>query len=118
MRSSDWSSDVCASDLASAGEPELIIADEPVSALDVSVQAAIVNLLIDVQDQAGTAILLISHDLALVRHVADRVVVLYRGQVMESGSYEAVFSSPSHPYTESLRSDKHTSELQSHMRIS
>jgi len=92
---------------AFAGEPELIIADEPVSALDVSVQAAIVNLLVDVQDEAGTAILLISHDLALVRHVADRVVVLYRGQVMESGSVEAVFSAPSHPYTESLLAAVH-----------
>jgi peptide/nickel transport system ATP-binding protein len=92
---------------AFAGEPELIIADEPVSALDVSVQAAIVNLLIDVQDIAGTAILLISHDLALVRHVADRVVVLYRGKVMESGSVEAVFSAPSHPYTESLLAAVH-----------
>jgi peptide/nickel transport system ATP-binding protein len=92
---------------AFAGEPELIIADEPVSALDVSVQAAIVNLLIDVQDAAETAILLISHDLALVRHVADRVVVLYRGRVMESGSVEAVFSAPSHPYTESLLAAVH-----------
>ena len=92
---------------AFAGEPELIIADEPVSALDVSVQAAIVNLLVDAQDQSGTAVLLISHDLALVRHVADRVVVLYRGQVMESGSAEAVFAAPSHPYTESLLAAQH-----------
>ena len=92
---------------AFAGEPELIIADEPVSALDVSVQAAIVNLLADVQDSARTAILFISHDLALVRHVADRVVVLYRGQVMESGPVDAVFAAPSHPYTESLLAAVH-----------
>jgi peptide/nickel transport system ATP-binding protein len=87
---------------AMAGAPEVLVADEPVSALDVSVQAAIVNLLADLQENSGTAILLISHDLGLVRHVADRVVVMYRGRVMIQGPTEEVFSPPLHPYVETL----------------
>jgi peptide/nickel transport system ATP-binding protein len=81
---------------AFAGEPALIIADEPVSALDVSVQAAIIGLLGGMTAEHGTAVLLISHDLMLVRQVADHVVVLYRGQVMEQGRTEAVFRPPHH----------------------
>lgn len=92
---------------AFAGAPDLVLADEPTSALDVSVQAAIIELLDEVQRAHGTAILFISHDLALVRHVADRVVVLYRGQVMEEGPAERVFRGPSHPYTEALLAAMH-----------
>lgn len=87
---------------ALAAAPELLLADEPVSALDVSVQGAIINLLLDVRDRSGAAVLLISHDLALVHAVADRVVVMRRGRVLESGSREAVFSAPYHPYTRAL----------------
>ena len=92
---------------AFAGAPALIIADEPVSALDVSVQAAIVGLLGEMQADHKAAILLISHDLMLVRHVADRVVVLYRGRVMEEGRTADVFARPHHPYTEALVASVH-----------
>jgi len=92
---------------ALAGTPDIIIADEPVSALDVSVQAAVVNLLGDLRADQGTAILLISHDLALVRHLADRVVVLLGGQVMEAGPAAQVFDAPLHPYTQSLIAAHH-----------
>ena len=89
---------------AFASEPSLIVADEPVSALDVSVQAAIVTLLLDLQSRAGTTMILISHDLALVRHVADAVVVMYAGRIMEQGTADEVFAAPTHPYTEALLS--------------
>jgi peptide/nickel transport system ATP-binding protein len=89
---------------AFAGNPELLIADEPVSALDVSVQAAVVNLLLEIQAERGTTMVFISHDLALVRHLADDVVVMYLGRVMESGPVKAVFQPPYHPYTEALLS--------------
>lgn len=92
---------------AFAGETELIIADEPVSALDVSVQAAIVNLLRDTQAERDNSILFISHDLSLVRHMSDRVIVLYSGQVMEAGRTADVFAGPSHPYTEALLATVH-----------
>ncbi len=87
---------------ALAGNPSLILADEPVSALDVSVQAAIVNLLTDIQARHATAIVFISHDLPLVRYLADEVVVMYLGQAMETGGVEKVFQPPHHPYTEAL----------------
>jgi peptide/nickel transport system ATP-binding protein len=87
---------------ALAGRPELVVADEPVSALDASVQAAVMNLLADLRDHDGTALLLISHDLALVRHAADRVVVMLEGVVVEEGSTEEVLTRPCHPYTEAL----------------
>ena len=87
---------------AFAGQPELVVADEPVSALDVSVQAAVVALLLEIQRNSGTMLLFISHDLALVRYLADRVVVMYRGCVVEQGTTEEVFSPPYHPYTEML----------------
>lgn len=87
---------------AFAGEPALVVADEPVSALDVSSQAAILNVLREQQRQHHTALLLISHDLGVVRYVADRVVVFYRGQVMEQGTTDEVFAPPYHPYTEAL----------------
>ncbi|MBI1774936.1 MAG: ABC transporter ATP-binding protein [Proteobacteria bacterium] len=89
---------------AFAADPELVIADEPVSALDVSVQAAIVNLLVDVQEGQGATVVFISHDLALVRHVADRVAVLFKGRVVETGLASQVFRPPWHPYTEMLLS--------------
>jgi peptide/nickel transport system ATP-binding protein len=87
---------------AFAGNPQILIADEPVSALDVSVQAAIVNLLMQIQAQNGATIVFISHDLALVRHLADKVVVLYLGRIMEQGPVKALFQPPYHPYTEAL----------------
>ena len=87
---------------ALAGNPELLIADEPVSALDVSVQAAIVNLLADLLAETRMGLMLISHDLALVRHMADWVAVMYLGRVVEYGPASQVFAPPFHPYTEAL----------------
>ncbi|MGE3874621.1 MAG: dipeptide ABC transporter ATP-binding protein [Parvibaculaceae bacterium] len=87
---------------AFAIDPSVIVADEPVSALDVSVQAAVVTLLLDIQASRHTTMLFISHDLALVRHVADKVVVMYLGKVMEKGTVEEIFGNTTHPYTEAL----------------
>ncbi|MGH2560812.1 MAG: dipeptide ABC transporter ATP-binding protein [Thermomicrobiales bacterium] len=89
---------------AFAAEPDIIVADEPLSALDVSVQASILNLLVDLQERFGTAYLFISHDLGTVRHLCDRVVVMYLGNVYETGSVGQVFTPPYHPYTEALLS--------------
>ncbi|WP_454854882.1 dipeptide ABC transporter ATP-binding protein [Rhizobium binxianense] len=89
---------------AFAANPSLIVADEPVSALDVSVQAAVVTLLLDIQHEKHATMLFISHDLALVRHVADKVVVMYLGKIMEQGTVEEVFGEGAHPYTEALLS--------------
>jgi peptide/nickel transport system ATP-binding protein len=89
---------------AFAGEPQIVVADEPVSALDVSVQAAVTELLMDIQRRSGTTMLFISHDLSIVRYLADRVVVMYLGHVMEQGSTDEIFSPPYHPYTEALLS--------------
>jgi len=82
--------------------PEVLILDEPVSALDVSIQAQIIKLLMNLREQLGLAYVFISHDLALVRLVADHVVVLYRGDVVEEGPTQAIFDSPQHEYTRSL----------------
>lgn len=89
---------------AFAGNPAMVVADEPVSALDVSVQAAITGLLMDIQREYRTTLLFISHDLSLVRYLADRVVVMYLGQIMEQGTTDEVFAPPYHPYTEALLS--------------
>lgn len=87
---------------ALAGNPTLLIADEPVSALDVSVQAAIVNLLINIQGRETSSLVFISHDLAVVHYLADYIAVLYRGKLMEYGKTEDIFARPHHPYTEAL----------------
>ena len=89
---------------AFAGMPKLVVADEPVSALDVSVQAAITELLLDMQRTQQTTLIVISHDLGFVRYIADHVVVMYLGMVMETGAAERVFEPPYHPYTEALLS--------------
>jgi oligopeptide/dipeptide ABC transporter ATP-binding protein len=87
---------------ALAVEPKLVICDEPVSALDLSVQAQVVNLLSDLQKRFGISYVFISHDMAVVRHMATHIGVLYAGRMVEMGSAEAVFSNPRHPYTRAL----------------
>jgi oligopeptide transport system ATP-binding protein len=90
---------------ALASGPSFIVADEPVSALDVSVQAQIINLLEDLRDEMRLSFLFIAHDLNIVRHFSDRVVVMYLGKVMESAPSEEIYRNPSHPYTEALLAD-------------
>jgi oligopeptide/dipeptide ABC transporter ATP-binding protein len=87
---------------ALACDPDLLIADEPTTALDVTIQARILDLLAELQEQHGTAVLYISHDLSLVRSIADRVAVMYAGQLVEVGSTEQIFADPMHPYTRGL----------------
>ena len=89
---------------AFASRPDLVLCDEPVSALDVSVQSAILNLLQEIQRRHNTTMVLIAHDLAVVRYISDFVAVMYLGQLMESGPSEAVYAPPYHPYTEALLS--------------
>ena len=85
-------------------DPAFIVADEPVSALDVSIQAQIINLMQDLQEQKEFSFLFIAHDLAVVRHIADRVAVMYLGRIVEMGTRDQIYSAPHHPYTEALLS--------------
>ena len=87
---------------ALAVQPSLIVADEPVSALDMSIQAQILNLLLDQQERRGLGLLFIGHDLSVIRHFCDRVMVLYLGRIVEIGPTEAVFADPRHPYSRAL----------------
>jgi peptide/nickel transport system ATP-binding protein len=102
---------------AFAGDPRIVVCDEPTSALDVSVQAAILNLLTDLQHNKQVAYLFISHDLGVVRYLADRIVVLYLGRVMEIGPADKVFDGPQHPYTEALLSAVPTLDDLDRLRI-
>jgi dipeptide transport system ATP-binding protein len=83
-------------------DPQVIVADEPLSALDVSIQAQVLNLLMDLQQSSGVAYLFISHNLAVVEHIADEVLVMYLGKTVEHGSKRDVFARPLHPYSKAL----------------
>lgn len=89
---------------ALALNPEMLVLDEPVSALDVSIQAQVINLLRHIQNELGIAYLFISHDLTIVRHISNRIAVMYLGKIVETGTSEQVYGAPSHPYTQALLS--------------
>ena len=102
---------------ALALNPEIIVLDEPTSALDVSVQAQILNLLNDLQKERNLAYLFVTHDLSVVRHMADRLVVMYLGKVAEAGETQAIFDSPHHPYTRELMAAKPDLEAEANVEI-
>jgi len=106
---------------AIAGHPELVLCDEPVSSLDVSVQAAVLNLLLEIQQELGTTMVFIAHDLSVVRFFCDEIAVMYLGQIAEIGPAEAIYAPPYHPYTEALLSAvpiPDPSVEQKHIRLS
>ena len=92
--------------MAIAGNPKLIIADEPTTALDVTIQAQILELMRDLQKQQGCSIMLITHDLGVIAEMADEVVVMYAGRVIEKGTVQEIFNDPRHPYTIGLQKSK------------
>ena len=98
--------------------PKLVIADECISALDVSIQAQVVNLMKDIQEETGCAYLFIAHDLSMVKYISDRIGVLHLGYMVESGTKEEIFENPVHPYTKSLLSaiPSPNPELEKHRR--
>ncbi len=102
---------------AFAGDPRIVVCDEPTSALDVSVQAAILNLLAELQAEKRTSYVFISHDLGVVRYLADRIAVMYLGRIMEIGTTDEVFNGPHHPYTEALLSAVPSVDGGAHDRI-
>lgn len=101
---------------ALAFEPRVLILDEPVSALDVSVQAQILNLIVELQERLGLTYLFVSHDLAVVEHVADVVAVMYLGEIVEHGKTEEVFRNPGHPYTQALLSASPIADVEAERR--
>ena len=83
-------------------KPKVLIADEPVSALDISIQAQVLNILMDLQEEMNLALVFISHDLSVVRRIADQIMVMYLGKVVEQGEAQTIFENPAHPYTQAL----------------